>query len=98
MMEERVFKKSEIIFSDSLGVCKVAEVSSLNGKSNTYQYYKLESVFNSNKFCYLPTVGHQMKLRELISVEAAQTTRNSSEFDEMDDLRKKEIEYVLSNR
>lgn len=98
MEQEKTFKKSEIIFSNSLGVCRVAEVSTLNTKKGSYLYYKLESVFTSDKFCYLPVVGHQMKLREIITVEKAQELQKSSEFANLDDLKKQEIEYVLSEK
>lgn len=98
MKQTRIFKRNEDVFSDSLGVCRVAEVSTLNGNSNTYQYYKLESVFNNAKFCYIPTVGHQMNLRELMSADECQKLQGSPEFINLSDLQKQEVEYVLSNK
>ena len=69
MEQERILKKNEIVFSDSLGVCQVTEVSNLTTKKgDSLLYYRLQSVFNKDKFSYIPAQGHQMKLRDIISV------------------------------
>lgn len=67
MEQERILKKNEIVFSDTLGVCQVAEVSNLTTKKgDNLLYYRLQSVFNKDKFSYIPAHGHQMKLRNIL--------------------------------
>ena len=99
MEKERILKKNEIIFSDTLGVCQVAEVSNLTTKKgDSLLYYRLQSVFNKDKFSYIPAHGHQMKLRDVISVDDAQDIKAKEDFEKLSLLEKQEIEYVLSNQ
>ena len=42
MGEERILKKNDIVFSDTLGVCQVAEVANLSiKKGDSILYYRL---------------------------------------------------------
>ena len=96
MVQERILKKNEIAFSDTLGVCQVTEVSNLTTKKgDSILYYRLQSVFNKDKFAYIPVQGHQMKLRDIISVEEAKKLKASKDFANLPLNQQKEIEYVL---
>ena len=97
MEQERILKKNEIVFSDTLGVCQVTEVSNLSTKKgDSILYYRLQSVFNKDKFSYIPAHGHQMKLRDIISVDDAQEIKAKEDFEKLSLLEKQEIEYVLN--
>ncbi len=97
MGEERILKKNEIIFSDTLGVCQVTEVSNLTTKKgDNLLYYRLQSIYNKDKFSYIPAHGHQMKLRDVISVDDAQDIKAKEYFEKLSLLEKQEIEYVLN--
>ena len=99
MDQERIRKKNEIVFSDTLGVCQVAEVSNLTTKKgDSLLYYRLQSVFNKDKFSYIPANGHQMKLRDLISIEEADVIKTAEDFTKLPDINRQEIEYVLSDK
>ena len=99
MEQERILKKNEIIFSDTLGVCQVAEVSNLTTKKgDSLLYYRLQSVFNKDKFSYIPAHGHQMKLRDIIYVDDAEKMKSSEGFLKLSVIERQEIEYVLSNQ
>lgn len=91
-----MFEKKEIIFSETLGVCKVAELTKLSAKNGEpVMYYGLRSVFDSKKVSYIPVEHHQVQLRPLISREEAEAlSKNLPE--NISEHQKKEIEYVLS--
>lgn len=97
MEQERILKKNEIVFSDSLGVCQVTEVSNLTTKKgDSLLYYRLQSVFNKDKFSYIPAHGHQMKLRDIISVDDAERMKSGEDFSKLSAIEQQEIEYVLN--
>ena len=97
MEQERILKKNEIVFSDTLGVCQVTEVSNLTTKKgDNILYYRLQSIYNKDKFSYIPAHGHQMKLRDIISVDDAQEIKAKEDFEKLSLLEKQEIEYVLN--
>lgn len=99
MEQERILKKNEIVFSDTLGVCQVTEVSNLTTKKgDSLLYYRLQSIFNKDKFSYIPAHGHQMKLRDIISVDYAEKTKSSENLLKLSVIEQQEIEYVLSNQ
>ena len=99
MDAERILKKNEIVFSDSLGVCQVTEVSNLTTKKgDSLLYYRLQSVFNKDKFSYIPAHGHQMKLRDIISVDDAEKMKSSEGLLKLSVIEQQEIEYILSNQ
>jgi len=99
MEQERILKKNEIVFSDTLGVCQVTEVSNLTTKKgDSLLYYCLQSVFNKDKFSYIPAHGHQMKLRDIISIDSAKKIKSSEDFLKLSVIEQQEIEYVLSTK
>lgn len=88
-----MYGKNEIIYSDGIGVCKVADIVNLSvNKKPPVQYYLLSSVFDKSKTSYIPVNGHQVVLRQLITTEQAQNKANQ---DSLTELENKEIEYVL---
>lgn len=88
-----MYQKNEIIFSEGIGVCKVTDIVNLSvNKMLPVQYYLLSSVFDRSKTSYIPVTGHHVVLRKLLTVEEAEA---SSKADELSELEKKEIEYVL---
>ena len=92
-----MLKKNEIVFSDTLGVCQVTEISNLTTKKgDSILYYRLQSIFNKDKFAYIPAQGHQMKLRDIISTEEAKKLKTNKDFANLSLNQQKEIEYVLS--
>ena len=99
-MEENTatFEKKQVIFSDTLGVCVVAEVTKLSsGKSEPVLYYKLNSIFEKGKTAYVPAVGHKVKLRELISYEEAEQLKETV-TEETAPMILHEMEYVLEKK
>lgn len=105
-----MFEKKEIIFSDVLGVCQVAELSRLPAKNGEQMlYYGLRSVYDKHKVSYIPVEHHQVLLRPLISYEEAMkrseqagktqtdTEGMSGQMEEkFSETEKQEIQYVLA--
>lgn len=90
-----MFEKKQIIFSDALGVCIVAEVTKLSsGKTEPVLYYKLNSLYEKGKTAYVPTVGHKVNLRNLITIEEAKKY-SQEDKEKMNPLLVHEIEYVI---
>lgn len=91
-----MYGKNEVIYSDGIGVCKVSDIVNLSvNKKPPVQYYLLSSVFDKNKTSYIPVNGHQVVLRQLISVDEAE---NKVRLDSITELEKKEIDYVLGRK
>lgn len=91
-----MFEKKEIIYSETLGVCQVAELTKLSGKSgNQILYYGLKSIYDKTKVSYIPVENHEVRLRPLISYEEAKKREEQIEK-EFSKNEKQEIEYVLS--
>ena len=68
-----MFEKKQLIYSESLGICRVDNIVSLSPKSGeSLTYYALRSFFDKEKTAYIPVDRHEMVLRELFSVEEAQ--------------------------
>lgn len=88
-----MYDKNDVIYSDGIGVCKVADIVNLTvNKKKPMQYYLLSSVFDKKKTSYIPVNGHQVLLRRLITVEEA----NEKAFMEnITENEKNEIKYVL---
>lgn len=91
-----MYGKNEVIYSDGIGVCKVSDIVNLSvNKKPPVQYYLLSSVFDKSKTSYIPVNGHQVVLRQLISVDEAE---NKVRLDNITELEKKEIDYVLGRK
>ena len=67
-----MFEKKNVIFSEKTGVCVVHDVTKLtDDHGNAMSYYVLKNVFDKSKVAYIPVEGHQVVLRDLITVEEA---------------------------
>lgn len=91
-----MFEKKEIIFSETLGVCQVAELTKLSAKNGEQVlYYGLRSVSDKKKVSYIPVEHHQVQLRPLISLEEAQRLSEKPK-DKLNEIQRMEVEYVLA--
>lgn len=94
-----LFQKKDIIYSETLGVCIVDSIVNLSdSRKDTYSYYLLRSIFDKTKKAYIPVENHSVKLRELITSEEAQTLKNGEGFDQLSQIAKDEITYVLAKK
>ena len=99
-----VYEKKEIIYSSTMGVCVVSDITKLAADKNTVPvpYYVLKSYYDKTHVAYIPVEEHEVELRELIDTDAAQT-----EFEELkteyeadpeyipDELRVGELAYIM---
>ena len=93
-----MFEKKEIIFSEVLGVCQVAEITKLSAKNGEQVlYYGLKSVENKKKVSYIPVENHQVQLRALITVKEAEELSRGDQS-QLTDTQKSEIQYVLTHK
>ncbi|MDD3219659.1 MAG: CarD family transcriptional regulator [Lachnospiraceae bacterium] len=68
-----MFQKKNIIYSESIGVCRVDDIVKLSvQKEEPILYYLLRSVFDKKKVSYIPVENHQFLLRDLISRKEAE--------------------------
>lgn len=90
------FEKKDIIFSESLGVCRVDDVVRLSQKKGEgIMYYVLRSVADKKKVAYIPVEKHEVQLRCLIDCETAKQLKGDS-YKELSLQRKQEVDYVLN--
>lgn len=93
-----MFEKKDIIFSETLGVCQVAELTKLSTKNGEQvMYYGLRSVEDRKKVSYIPVEKHQVQLRSLISEEEAERMSKESQHG-LTEMQKSEIRYVLTHK
>ncbi len=93
-----MFEKKDIIFSETLGVCQVAELTRLSAKNGEQvMYYGLKSIEDKKKVSYIPVENHQVQLRPLITYEEAKQLEEGDQS-QLTDLQKKEIQYVLVHK
>lgn len=94
-----MFQKKDIIFSETLGVCRVEDITkfSLNKGETSMPYYFLRSVYEKERIAYIPVDHHEVLLRELIGPEEAEKLREDEKTTEepLSSLTKQEIAYVL---
>lgn len=93
-----MFEKKDVIFSETLGVCQVAELTRLSAKNgDQVLYYGLRSVFDKGKVSYIPVDHHQVQLRNLISYEEAEKL-SANPPENQTEHEKREVEYVLIHK
>ncbi len=81
-----MFQKKDYIYSETMGVCRVDDVTNLAPKKgNAVSYYVLRSVYQKEKVAYIPVENHAVELRELISLEQAQEMAKEWENSEADE-------------
>ena len=91
------FAKHQIIFCETFGVCEVAEITNLAPqKGEPILYYKLQSVFYTEKNAYIPVLQHKTLLRELLTAEEAKALKEGDGFATLSEAKKQEIEFILS--
>jgi hypothetical protein len=96
--QEEIFQKKQIIYSDNLGVCRVEEVTKLSAKKgDPILYYGLRSLYNKEKTAYVPVHGHEVLLRELISLEEALAIKQEEDFKKKPEIVRNEVNYVISH-
>lgn len=92
-----MFEKKEYIYSETMGVCKVADIVKLSPNNRFGEpvwYYQLKSAFDQSKVAYIPVENHQVSLRSLITKEEAEGI-SAEELEKLDEKRKAEIRFVL---
>lgn len=90
-----MFEKKQIIYSETLGVCKVDNIVSLSATRSEpgVPYYVLKSIFDASKVSYIPVDNHQVVLRELFTEEEARAFDQTAL--EKDERLRQAVEYVL---
>jgi len=84
-----MFQKKDYIYSESMGVCYVADVTNLAPKKGTaVSYYVLKSVYQKDKVAYIPVENHAVELRELITAEQAKALSEEWQTSEDEELKK----------
>ncbi len=90
------FEKNDMIFSESIGVCKVTDIVNLMSDKQYIKYYVLTPIIGrGNSPSYIPVYNHQVLLRPLISPAEAKAKEALTEISE---LEKQEIKYVLEGQ
>lgn len=98
-----MFEKKEVIFSETLGVCQVSEITKLSAKNGEQVlYYGLRSVADNKKVSYIPVEHHKVLLRSLITYEEAlklvDAKEKAAEGDmSISQLELDEAEYVIAH-
>lgn len=84
-----MFQKKDYIYSETMGVCKIADITNLAPKNgNAVSYYVLRSVYQKDKNAYIPVENHSVELRALITPEQAEEL--SREWKQSEDMVLKE--------
>ena len=94
-----MFEKKQYIYSDTMGVCKVADIVKLSAKKEAGEgvyYYHLKSVSGKVQDAYIPVEHHEVLLRELISADEAESF-SKEELEKMPKLKQEEIAFVLKS-
>ncbi|MBO4901121.1 MAG: hypothetical protein J5509_12620 [Lachnospiraceae bacterium] len=70
-----VYEKKEIIYSSTMGVCIVSDLTKLSADKNTppIPYYVLKSYYDRTHVAYIPIENHEVELRPLMDEEAAES-------------------------
>ena len=90
-----MFEKKDIIYSETLGVCRVDDITKLaQKKGEPIAYYVLRSGENTDKVAYIPVEKHIVNLRELIGYEEAKEMQPKLKKDDPAHM-KFEINYVI---
>lgn len=94
-----MFQKKDIIFSETMGVCRVEDITklSLNKGGTSTPYYFLRSVYEKDRIAYIPVEHHEVLLRELLSPEEAEKLHieETKGKQTLSELAKQEIVYIL---
>lgn len=66
-----MFSKKQLIHSETLGICRVADIVKLTSKSGEVSSYYMLKAEVGGKVAYIPVENHEVKLRELTEEEKA---------------------------
>ncbi|SCY43168.1 hypothetical protein SAMN02910292_01705 [Lachnospiraceae bacterium XBB2008] len=68
-----IYEKKEIIYSSTMGVCIVSDVTKLSADKNTppIPYYVLKSYYDRTHVAYIPIENHEVELRTVMDEDAA---------------------------
>lgn len=95
-----MFEKKEYIFSETMGVCKVADIVKLSPNNRLGEpvwYYQLKPAFEKSKAAYIPVENHQVNLRPLIDRKKAEAL-SEEELKKLDVKHREEVRFVLEDR
>lgn len=98
----KVFEKKDIIYSSTMGLCVVSDVTKLSAdKSIPIPYYVLKAYYNRSRVAYIPVEDHEVELRDVISeaeavkkFESLKTAYAEDPDYKPDELEVGEIAYV----
>ncbi len=91
-----MFHKKDYIFSESIGVCRVDDVSKINMRAGeTPMYYVLRSYYDKSKVCYIPVEHHKVALRKLRTKEEIEAQLASVDVKTLPETLQGEAAYVL---
>ena len=94
-----MFQKKQYIYSETLGVCLVENITQLTTQNVQASYYVLRPVFAKEEVSYIPVENHQVVLRELFTEEEANRIEQDPEIDlEKDQKLKDAVDFVLHGR
>ena len=94
-----MFQKKEMIYSETLGVCRVDDITKLvNAKGQGGMYYVLKAKYEKNKVSYIPVEEHKVVLRELITEEEASSKVENDSYNKEDYLECGELAFVLGKK
>lgn len=91
-----MFQKKDMIYSETMGVCRVDDITKLvNASGQGGMYYVLRAKYENNKVSYIPVEEHKVKLRELMSSDEAAMKYQSENYNKENTLECGELAYVL---
>lgn len=91
-----MFQKKDIIFSESIGVCRVDDVTKITMRvGESPMYYVLRSYYDKSKVCYIPVENHQVTLRNLRNREEIENLLKTTEAKLLSPPEQGEAAYVL---
>ncbi len=90
-----MFQKKQWIYSATQGACRVDNIVTLSvKKGEPLLYYVLKPLSSELAVSYIPVKGHEVKLRELFTVEEATELKKTEEYEK--NIRIKEaVDFVL---
>ena len=91
-----MFQKKDYIYSESVGVCRVDDVTKISMKSlESPMYYVLRSHYDKSKVCYIPVEHHKVALRPLRSREEIEKLLEHTDASTLSIEEQGEAAYVL---
>ena len=95
-----MFQKKDFIYSETLGVCQVENITTLTvGRNEQASYYVLRPVFAKEETCYIPVKGHQVVLREMFTFEEAEAIEKDPNVDLEKDIKLRDaVDFVLRGK